>query len=73
MSRYIHAEIEYVAKNGQNVHSDICPLDCEMGNLYDEEYIKFLHNSLDEWLKNSRGTGIFYITGERDKYLKNEM
>jgi len=73
MSRYVHAEIEYVAKNGQSVHSDICPLDCEMDNLSNEEYIKFLHNCLDEWLKNSRGTGIFYITGERDKYLKNEM
>jgi UDP-2,3-diacylglucosamine pyrophosphatase LpxH len=44
-----------------------------MNNLSDEEYIKFLHNSLNEWLEKSRGTGIFYITGERDKYIKNEM
>ena len=75
MSRHVHAEIEYILENEEHeahsVHSDICPPGCEMSNSSDEEYRKLLHDCLDEWLEKSRGTGIFYITGEREKYLKH--
>lgn len=61
----IHAEIEYTRKNGTKVHSDICPSDCNSKNMQDEEYRKYLHRSLDEWLNNSGGTGGFYVKEEK--------
>lgn len=54
----IHAEIQYDAKDGP-VHSDICPPDCKFTN--DDDYRKFLHDCLDEWINWSSGTGFFYI------------
>lgn len=59
----VHAEIIYVRENGESVHSDICPSMCLFENL-NEKHIKYLHDCLDEWLNNSRGTGIFYIKNE---------
>lgn len=72
----VHAEIEYRrvdtdSRHEHWVHSDICPPGCDLSNISDE-YKKFLHDCLDEWLDNSNGTGIFYITAETDKYLKND-
>ena len=64
MSRKVHAEIEYVRPNGDKVHSDICPKDCDSNNLKSEEYRKFLHDCLDEWLNNSDGSCGFYIKDE---------
>jgi len=62
----VHAEIEYINSNGDNVHSDICPPRCEFSNI-DNIYRKFLHDCLDEWLNNSNGTGQFYISEEKIK------
>lgn len=59
----VHAEIEYVRENGENVHSDICPPECKFSNIT-KEYREFLHTCLDEWLDKSNGTGIFYIRQE---------
>ena len=59
--RKVHAEIEYVKEDGRKVHSDICPKECSSDGLSDKEYREFLHNCLDEWLNNSRGTCGFYI------------
>ena len=65
MSHKVHAEIEYRREDETWVHSDICPPGCDLNNL-DDEYRKYLHDCLDEWLNKSRGTGIFYITGDPD-------
>lgn len=56
----LHAEIEYTNAEGLSVHSDICPPGCNLENI-NEDWRKFLHANLDEWLDNSRGTGLFYI------------
>jgi len=72
MSGEVHAEIEYDTENDKygkhTVHSDMCPPDCNMENIT-PEYRELLHKSLDEWLSYSNGTGIFYITGEMEKYF----
>ena len=60
----VHAEIEYTNNDGNNIHSDICPPNCSSGNMDDGDYVKFLHESLDEWLQESCGTGRFYIKQE---------
>jgi len=60
----IHAEIEYTNAEGYSVHSDVCPPNCSPTGLQDEEYRKFLHDVLDEWLDKSKGTGGFYISGK---------
>ena len=57
----VHAEVYYETPEG-NVHSDICPSCCDFSGI-DEEYRKFLHANLDEWLDRSGGTGAFYIKG----------
>lgn len=57
----VHAEVYYETPEG-NVHSDICPSSCDFSGI-DEEYRKFLHAVLDEWLDRSNGTGAFYIKG----------
>jgi len=59
----VHAEIIYKNANGDSVHSDICPPQCDFTNI-NEEYKLFLHQCLDEWLENSNGTGTFYIREE---------
>ena len=76
MSNNVHAEIEYRSEDDERgyshlIHSDICPPGCDLNNL-DDEYRQFLHKCLDEWLNKSQGTGIFYITGESEKYLKRD-
>ena len=76
MSIKVHAEIEYQREDEERgykhwVHSDICPPNCDLNNLSDE-YRQYLHDNLDEWLNESRGTGIFYITGETERYFKND-
>ena len=75
MGNKVHGEIEYMRENEEYgkhwVHSDICPPECDLNNISDE-YRKFLHDILDEWLNNSQGTGIFYITGDIEKYLKSD-
>tara|TARA_Y100001949_G_scaffold68302_1_gene57888 strand:- start:534 stop:821 length:288 start_codon:yes stop_codon:yes gene_type:complete len=56
----IHAEVEYMKDENTPVHSDICPSGCSMtGVNWDYEYL--LVNALKEWLKNSKGTGYFYV------------
>jgi len=55
----VHAEIEYTGE--MNIHSDICPDDCNPENLKDPDYRDMLHRCLDEWLDKSNGTGAFYI------------
>lgn len=62
-NKKIHAEIEYTDKNGNSIHSDVCPSNCEFKNI-DTNYKIFLHTLLDEWLDKSNGTGIFYIKEE---------
>lgn len=57
----VHAEIVYTHKERGSIHSDICPPKCHKDGLKDEEYRKFLHTCLDEWLNESEGTGVFYI------------
>lgn len=47
-AHHICAEIQYETPSG-NVHSDIC-FSTEMSPEEAEEYRKFLHTSLDEWL-----------------------
>lgn len=58
----VHGEIEYQRQDGTWVHSDICPAACQP--VFTDEYRKFLHTCLDEWLDKSRGTGQFYIKQE---------
>ena len=65
MNREVHAEIEFIRESdGMPIHSDICPPGHSSVGLSDKEYRRFLHDSLDEWLNNSGGTGQFYIKGE---------
>lgn len=52
-------EISYDTPEG-GVHSDIC-WHTENPIPLNENYIKFLHDSLDEWLTKSNGTGGFWI------------
>ncbi len=56
----IRAEIEYQREDGTWVHSDIEPKGCDFNSINLNHRV-FLHDCLDEWLNNSRGTGIFYI------------
>lgn len=50
-------EIFYTTDSG-NVHSDICKhSDGELT----ESYRTFLHNCLDEWLRQSNGSGAFWV------------
>ena len=72
MAYQVHAEIEYKTQDEDGpltVHSDICPPDCS--NEFSQGYRQHLHDCLDEWLDNSDGSGIFYITGETEKYFPN--
>jgi hypothetical protein len=72
MPLQVHAEIQYKTEGEDGpvtVQSDICPPDCS--NKFTQGYREYLHDCLDEWLDNSDGTGIFYITGETKKYFPN--
>lgn len=55
--------IQYMRDNTDSVHSDIClhrdPAHSEDG--LTDDYRKFLHDCLDEWLNNSNGTGCFWV------------
>lgn len=53
-SEHVCAEIMYTDKRG-SIHSDVC------GRMHDTEWHELLHNCLDEWLRNSNGTGVFYV------------
>lgn len=64
-SEIIPAEIIYQRPDGVFIHSDI-GVRCA-DNLSDEEWRKYLHDCLDEWLDESRGTGVFYI-GDRNHH-----
>lgn len=59
----VHAEIEY-----DNVHSDLCPRKCSCENITDPLYKELLHQFLDEWLENSKGSGGFYIKAESHQF-----
>jgi hypothetical protein len=65
---HVHAEIEYLTENGEHVHSDVCPPDCDASAITREDYKDFLHKCLDEWLDKSHGTGGFYIKAEGFKF-----
>ena len=62
----IHAEISYERVDVGNVHSDICPSGCSMTGInstvgHGVSYEYMLITALKEWLKNSKGTGYFYV------------
>jgi hypothetical protein len=64
----IHAEIEYIKKDGTPIHSDVCPPGCD-SNRIDKEYRKFLHEVLDEWLdQDGNHSGGFYIKEEKYRF-----
>jgi hypothetical protein len=58
----VHAEVEYT-----DIHSDICPKNCDSNNMNDPDYVELLHHCLDEWLEKSDGKGCFYIMEENYK------
>ena len=51
--RHICAEVQYEKPVGY-VHSDIC-FNTDMSEAEAEEYRKFLHDALDEWLNQDYG------------------
>jgi len=59
-------EITYETSEG-NVHSDICKHNYDV---LPENYRKFLHECLDEWLDNSNNTGAFWVGDP--KYFQQE-
>lgn len=68
----LQAEIEYQREDGTWVHSDIEPHGgCKFEDL-DENHREYLHNLLDEWIDNSRGTGCFYIKNEKFHILNED-
>jgi hypothetical protein len=66
--REVHAEVEYVRSDGSKVHSDICPANCSAEGITDVDYRKRLHECLDEWLNNSKGSCGFYIKDAAYKF-----
>jgi len=60
----VHAETMYINSDNESIHSDICPPECNIKNLTNE-YRKFLHDCLDEWLDKANSTGCFYIKEEK--------
>ena len=61
---HYHAEIQYTSEKDGTVHSDICGSD-----LKSRKWRKLLHESLDEWLDESNGTGFFFIGNDLDEYF----
>ena len=57
---HIHAEIQYLKDKEILVHSDICPAGCSMTGV-NLNYEYSVTSALKEWLKNSNGTGYFYV------------
>lgn len=57
-------EILYDTAEGM-VHSDICFH--ANGKEMSDDYRKYLHDSLDEWLNKSIGTGAFWV-GDPDYF-----
>ena len=65
------AEIEYVNEDLETIHSDIGPRSGDLhAGLSDPDFRKYLHDNLDEWLDKSDGTGIFYVTGDPEQFLR---
>ena len=66
------AEIEYINEDLETIHSDIGPGGGDLNSALavSPDFRKFLHDNLDEWLDKSDGTGIFYITGDPEQFLK---
>ena len=66
------AEIEYINEDLETVHSDIGPGggDLNAALAVSPDFRQYLHDNLDEWLDKSDGTGIFYITGDSDQFLR---
>lgn len=55
-------EIIYFPKDS-SVHTDVC-FNCTPSNdsrSLTDSYRKYLHDNLDEWLNNSKGTGAFWV------------
>ena len=68
------AEIEYISEDGtETIHSDIGPDsgDLNAAQTVSPDFRQYLHDNLDEWLDKSDGTGIFYITGDPEQFLKS--
>jgi hypothetical protein len=63
-------EIAYIqdVRNKESVHSDIYS---EGGSDLTDEFKKFLHDCLDEWINKSNGTGIFWV-GDPDYFKEYE-
>ena len=66
------AEIEYINEDLETIHSDIGPMggDLNASLTVSPDFRQYLHDNLDEWLDKSDGTGIFYITGDPEQFLK---
>lgn len=62
MAYLVHAEIAY-----RDVHSDICPVECDPRNMNDE-WKQLVRDCFEEFIENFDGVGEFYIRG----YWKNE-
>jgi hypothetical protein len=65
-------EIQYETNDG-GVHSDIC-YNCNPSNddrVLTKSYREYLHESLDEWLNKSSGTGYFWV-GDPNEIWKEE-
>lgn len=71
----VHAEIEYFPnKNKCHIHSDVCPPRCSSDNMHDPEWRELIHSALDEWIDESKGTGVFYIKqGGYDPFGHQEL
>jgi len=67
------AEIEYINEDLETIHSDIGPGggDLNAALTVSPDFRQYLHDNLDEWLDKSDGTGIFYITGDPEQFLKS--
>ncbi len=66
------SEIEYINEDLETIHSDIGPGggDLNAALTVNPDFRQYLHDNLDEWLDKSDGTGIFYITGDPEQFLK---
>jgi hypothetical protein len=67
------AEIEYINEDLETIHSDIGPGggDLNAALTVSPDFRQYLHDHLDEWLDKSDGTGIFYVTGDPEQFLKS--
>lgn len=67
------AEIEYINEDLETIHSGIGPDngDLNAALVVSPDFRQYLHDNLDEWLDKSDGTGIFYVTGDPEQFLKS--